>query len=424
MSALNELSLHELARLKERREFSSMELIEDCIARIETREPQVRAFQHVDFDRIRNALAQPVAVASGTNLAGIPFGVKDIMDTCDMPTAWGSPIYAANRPPRDAGCVASLRARGAVAAGKTVTTEFACFHSGKTRNPQNLEHTPGGSSQGSAAAVADNMLPFALGTQTAASVIRPAAFCGVAGYKASRGEFDLGGVCSLSQSLDSLGFFARDARDFAIIRAAMLGDAPGAALAKPVKIGLNRTPHWRDASAESRALIESTAVKLERLGVVVEEVGIGPMDGALTEAHKQVMAFETARARAFEYHRFADLLSPQMRSLIEEGLAITRQRYTAALALAAQWAAKLDRILADVDCLLAPSAVGEAPRGLDGTGDPLFSRMWTLLGVPCVTLPADRGPADLPLGIQLIGRHRHDDELIARASWVQSIIRS
>jgi len=222
MSAdLNTLSLADLMRLKAKGRLDIHELVAACDRRVRARESEVRAFEYYDFGAVENQIK---ALGPDTlPLHGIPFGVKDIIDTRDMPTTWGSTIYADHYPARDAGIVATLRAAGGIVLGKTVTTEFAFLDPGKTRNPINLKHTPGGSSQGSAASVADAMVPFALGTQTAASVIRPAAFCGIVGYKASVGEFDLGGVGNLSQTMDSLGFFTRDAEDLVILRQALLG---------------------------------------------------------------------------------------------------------------------------------------------------------------------------------------------------------
>ena len=347
-------------------------------------------------------------------------GIKDIIDTVDMPTAWGSSIYTDHRPARDAGCVAALRRSGAVIAGKTVTTEFAYYYPGKTRNPHNLDHTPGGSSMGSAAAVADMMLPAALGSQTAASVIRPAAYCGIVGYKSTQGEFDLGGVCGLSSTMDSLGFMVREPVDLHLLRKAYLGtEAPVTWTPDEApSIGLVRTPHWQDASPDSQTLFEAMAAAFETEGAEISEIEIGPTDGSLTEAQKTVMAFETARARAFEFETHRDELSDEFRSLVEEGLAVDFAKYKSALDLATVWSRRLEAVFAEVDFLLAPSAPGEAPEGLAKTGDPLFSRMWNLLRVPSITLPAGVGPNGLPLGIQLIGAFGEDDRLIRDADWV------
>ena len=420
MSDLNWLSLTEIESLKARGEFDADALLAACLARIAERESQVQAFEHIKPDR----MTVPTKSASllGSGLEDIPFGVKDLMDTFDMPTGWGSPIYRGRLPGRDAGCVATLRACGALPLGKTVTTEFACFHPGKTRNPHDVSHTPGGSSQGSAAAVADGMLPLALGTQTAASVIRPAAFCGVVGYKSSRGAFDLGGVCALSQTLDSLGFFVRDARDLFIVRRAVTRGLPGAGPVKPKRVAVARTPHWDEASPAARAAVDRAADTLSRHDVDVEDVAVGPGDGALTEAHKTVMAYEVARSRMDEYARHRASLSGAMTQLIETGLGITASTYGEAIELGNTWAHRVEQLFGDYDVLLAPSTEGEAPAGLDSTGDPLYSRMWTLLGLPAVNLPAGKGPRGLPIGIQLIGRFQHDDTLVGHVAWMQSVL--
>ncbi len=420
MTDLNKLSLTELTTLRRRGEFDAIALLDACLHRIAARDGQVRAFEYIDPERLQRSLRTTSLLGSG--LEGIPFGVKDLMDTFDMPTGWGSPIYKGRQAGRDAGCIASLRACGALAAGKTVTTEFACFHPGKTRNPRNLSHTPGGSSQGSAAAVADFMLPLALGTQTAASIIRPAAYCGVVGYKSSRGEFDLGGVCTVSQTLDSLGFFVRDAHDLIIVRRALMRGAEEAAPSKPARVALVRTPHWAEASEAVQAAVERAARLLANENVIVDEVTFGPDDGALTEAHKVVMAYEVARSRMFEYTHHREHLSAPMARLIESGLEMTFEQYDRAITLAREWEKRLDELLDGVDFILSPSTTGEAPAGHESTGDPLFSRMWTLLGAPAVNLPAGRGENDLPIGIQLVGRVGFDDMLVRHAAWAHSVL--
>ena len=425
MSSLNELSLTELIARRLTGELDIQQLVEDCIQRINQREPEVQAFQYFNADQVRKSyLSQDMNLEhQGTDLLGIPFGVKDIMDTWDMPTGWGSPIYADHQPAKDAGIVAALRSCGAQVMGKTVTTEFAYFYPGKTRNPKNTSHTPGGSSQDSAAAVADFMIPFSLGSQTAASVIRPAAFCGVVGYKASHGEFDLGGICSLSQSMDSLGMFVRDVQDLQIIRSVLLGCQSPQKTHQPQKVGLVKTPHWLDASEATQQLLTHTAEQIRGSGTDVVELHIGPQDDSLTEAQKTIMAYEVARSRAFEYHNYISQVSPQMCALIEDGKHVSRQAYVQALQLAESSRQQLIEVFSDVDFLLAPSAIGEAPVGIDSTGDPVFSRMWNLLGGPAVTLPAGTGPKGLPLGVQLIGAKFQDDALLGNAVWLQNQLR-
>jgi Asp-tRNA(Asn)/Glu-tRNA(Gln) amidotransferase A subunit family amidase len=425
MTALNELSLVEAAAMIAAGSIRPSDLVEQCLERIATREPAVLAFEFIDPDAVRAAARALDSEPPRGPLHGIPVGIKDIIDTVDMPTGWGSPIYAGHRPPRDAGCVALLRSAGAVVMGKTVSTEFAFLHPGKTRNPRNPDHTPGGSSQGSAAAVADCMLPLALGTQTAASVIRPAAFCGVVGYKSSHGAFDLGGICSLSQSMDALGFFVRHAADLVPVRQVLAGAAPVSrpfAGPRPV-VGIARTQHWQQTSAETRALVDGIAGDLDTGDAEVSEVEVGPADGSLTDAQMTVMAFEVARSRHHEMACHSDRVSAEMHALVDAGRRTSHAAWRDALALARDWRDRLDDIFSRVDVVLAPSALGEAPAGLHSTGDGLMSRMWNLLGVPSVTLPAGLGPVGLPLGIQLIGRHGHDDALIAAAVWLEERLR-
>ncbi|MFT7530218.1 MAG: Asp-tRNA(Asn)/Glu-tRNA(Gln) amidotransferase A subunit family amidase [Gammaproteobacteria bacterium] len=424
MSSLNELCLTELTALRSAGKLDEKQLLEDCIQRISQREPEVQAFQFFNADQARKSLSSNSTTINcpATNLSGIPFGVKDIMDTWDMPTTWGSPIYKDHRPAKDAGIVAALRSHGAQVMGKTVTTEFAYFFPGKTKNPKNTNHTPGGSSQGSAAAVADFMIPFSLGSQTAASVIRPAAYCGVVGYKASHGEFDLGGICSLSQSMDSLGIFVRDARDLQLIRTTLLGCQTGHNSHHPQKIGVVKTPHWLSASEETRNLLINVSERVRDAGVEVIDLQIGPADESLTEAQKTIMAYEVARSRAFEYHQYRSQISPQFKALVEDGMQLSRQAYEDASTLADTCRQQLAEVLLSVDFLLTPSATGEAPEGIDSTGDPLFSRMWNLLGGPAVTLPAGTGPKGLPLGVQLIGGKSQDDKLLENAVWLQNLI--
>ena len=423
MSALHELSLTAVYDLIKTGRASPQELLADCFERIRLREPEVRAFSCLAEE---NALQQVAEMSAGDGskpLSGIPVGIKDIMNTAQLPTTMGSPIYADYRPQRDAACVSMCKAAGAVVPGKTVTTEFAYFLPGKTRNPHNTQHTPGGSSMGSAAAVADCMLPFALGTQTAGSVIRPAAYCGVVGYKASHGLFSLEGVTGLAQSLDSLGFFVRDARDLDLLCDVFLGAAQsGIDGSTALRVGMVRTPHWNQLEDYQKKAIEAVCGQLTDLGCELGEVEIGPADGALSEAQATVMAYEASRSLEYEYREQQDQLSPQIIDLIETGRDTTFERYMAARRLSGLWQRKLEDVFENVDLLLAPSASGEAPKGLNATGDPVFSRMWTLLKVPTITLPTERGPNGLPLGIQLIGARGQDRRLISHARIIQDML--
>jgi Asp-tRNA(Asn)/Glu-tRNA(Gln) amidotransferase A subunit family amidase len=352
----------------------------------------------------------------------LPIGVKDIIDTVDMPTEHGSPIYRGNRPFADAACIALLRSAGATMLGKTVTTEFANRFPGATVNPHNPSHTPGGSSSGSAAAVADFQVPAALGTQTGGSVIRPSAFCGVIGYKPSFGEFSRSGIKLQCHNLDTLGLLCRDLDDVALLRAALIAmplrkvDRTSAV----PRIGLCRTPAWDAAEPATQRLIESTAARLGAAGAKVSEVSFAPAFADILEHHRRVFNFEAARNYAYEYERHHEQVSQVLRdTVLRPGRELPLSAYVEALETAERFRAHLDDIFAEVDLLLTPSAAGEAPEGLGSTGDPSFNGLWTLGWTPCVTLPAGNGPRGLPLGIQLIGKRFEDEALLDKAAWVE-----
>ena len=351
--------------------------------------------------------------------------VKDIIDTVDMPTECGSPIYRGRRPDWDASCVALARRSGALVLGKTVSTEFAYFAPGPTANPRNLLHTPGGSSSGSAAAVADGMVPAGFGTQTAASVTRPASFCGVVGYKASLGDFNLAGIKSFAPSFDSLGSLTRDVADAQWLRSALLGESlslDNSVWSGAPRIGLCRTPWWEQADTDCQRAIESAAQQLARGGAVISEAVLPPPFGQLAQHHKTIMAWEAARSLAFEYDTHKGQLSPQLRQLLDDGLAIERSVYLGVMDAMVAAKAIFEDWMHPWDVLLAPSAMGAAPAGLHATGDPLFSRMWTLLGVPSVTLPGATARNGLPVGVQLVCRFRDDEQLLAIARWAEPLL--
>jgi Asp-tRNA(Asn)/Glu-tRNA(Gln) amidotransferase A subunit family amidase len=314
-----------------------------------------------------------------------------------------------------------LRAAGAVILGKTVTTEFAMFTPGKTANPHHLDHTPGGSSSGSAAAVADAMVPLALGTQTAGSIIRPASYCGVVGYKPTHGHFPIAGIKALAQSLDTLGGFARSVADLALLRAALLG-AP-IALAKlegPPRIGLYRTPQWPEATADTHKALETAARQLTKAGAKVSDTALTPDFAHLVAAQETIQGFEGVRCCAYELMHHHEQLSPRLLELMEAGRQTSYAAYTAAMALAERCRRHLEAVFATHDVLLVPSAPGEAPAGLSATGNPLFNRMWTLLHVPAISLPGYVGANGLPVGVQVIGPIGDDDRLLAIAAWIHA----
>ena len=423
---LHELDAWQAARLLARRELNAVDLVRACLDRIEESEPRVRAFAHLDPDA---ALAQARRLDAGPVrglLHGLPLGVKDLFDSADLPTAYGSAVYAGHRPAADAAALALCREAGAVVLGKTVSTEFAYFQPGATRNPRGIalgvDHTPGGSSSGSAAAVAGGMLPLALGTQTAGSIIRPAAFCGVVGFKASHGRVPRGGIKSLSESLDTVGGFGRSVRDVALLGAVLTGDArlthgveetPAAP-----RIGLARTPEWPQADAATQQLFETAAATLAPLAATLADAELPSELDTWVALQKAVMAFEMARSLSHERIHHRARLSERLNALMDEGMAIDGQTHAAHLARRAAAARAIEPVFDRFDLLLAPSAIGEAPRGLGATGDPLFCRGWTLLGLPCIHLPLATGPQGLPLGLQLVGRHGDDHRLLAGALWV------
>jgi amidase len=339
-----------------------------------------------------------------------------------MPTEHGSPIYTGNRPFADAACVALLRLAGGTIMGKTVTTEFANRVPWDTVNPHNPAHTPGGSSSGSAAAVADFQVPAALGTQTGGSVIRPAAFCGVIGYKPSFGEFSRSGIKLQCHNLDTLGIICRSLKDLVLLRAALLA-APPRAIDRGIsvpRIGLCRTPVWDEAAPATHRLIESTAARLSAAGARVSEVSFAPPFADILQHHRRIFAFEAARNYAYEYEQHHDRVSQVLRdTLLTPGRELPLADYVEAIETAEAFRSHLDDIFADVEILLTPSAPGEAPKGLESTGGPNFNSIWTLAWTPCVTLPAGKGPSGLPLGIQLVGPRFRDEALFDAAAWIE-----
>src|SRR5262249_41734772 len=385
-------------------ETSSEALVTACLEPIAERAEAVRAWAFTDRAA---ALAQARALdrmPRRSRLHGVPFGIKDIIDTADLPTEYNSPIYRGHRPQADAACVTLLRQAGCVILGKTVTTEFANNHPSQTRNPHNGAHTPGGSSSGSAAAVADSMVPLALGTQTGGSVIRPAAYCGRFAIKPSFGAINRAGTKFLAESLATIGIFAPRPGEPAPAVEVLAGRAPRAVSGKP-RIGFCRTPRWSLADAAVQATVEEAARSLARAGAQVRDFELPPGSAELFDRHKVIMGYETARALGWEYWNHRDQLSTTLRARLDEGWKVPRGDYDAMREHARRLRRQLADELREVDFLLTPSAPSEAPASLESTGDPVFNRAWTLLGVPCVTIPRGKGPHALPLGVQLVGAH-------------------
>ncbi|ABI57793.1 amidase [Alkalilimnicola ehrlichii MLHE-1] len=404
-----------------RHELTSAGLVEACLERIQRRDDAVRAWSCVAADQALAAARQADEVGDEAGpLRGVPVGIKDIIDTADMATEYGSPLYRAYVPLRAAECVRRLRRAGAVILGKTVTTEFAFYAPGPTRNPHHPGHTPGGSSSGSAAAVADGQVTLALGTQTAGSVIRPAAFNGVLGYKPTFGAIPRAGVYEFARSLDTVGVFARGPEDLSLARQALSSEpaVQASAQVRPRRIAYLRTPMWSQGDSDMHRALDGFADALAGLGVAVEEPQLPTGMEALVEAQRMIMAREGSEALAEDWARCADGFSSVLSEFLAFGRTVSDDDYARACALGEHWGQVIDGLFADYDLILTPATPGEAPEGLESTGDPLFNRTWTLLGTPCVALPIGRGARDLPLAAQLVGRKGGDAALLAGTTWI------
>jgi Asp-tRNA(Asn)/Glu-tRNA(Gln) amidotransferase A subunit family amidase len=399
-------------------------LMEAHLARIAEREPQVHAFAHVDAKAALAAARAADAAPRRGKLHGLPVAVKDVIDTHDMPTQMNSPIYKGWQPRGDAACVAWTRAEGGIVIGKSVTTEFATRHPGPTLNPHDLSRTPGGSSSGSAASVADRMAMLAFGTQTAGSIIRPAAYCGVVGYKPSYGMISRMGMKIMADSLDTMGVMARGVADCALFAGALSGrdlGNPDAATGAAPRIGICRGPTWAAALPETAVLLDQVAVAMTRAGARVTPRELPEGFATLTEAHPLVMNIESARSIGWELTRHPDLVSDVLKDKLLPALAEPPERLDWAKSVFANCQGAFPAAMEGLDILLTPSAPGEAPVGT-WTGDPAFNSIWTSLHVPCVTVPAGRGPNGMPLGIQVVGRRGDDARVLAWARWVQAAL--
>lgn len=412
------------------------ELARACLGRVAAREPDVQAWAALDEGLV---LAQAERLdlyrSSGLPLGplhGLPVGIKDIIDTEDLPTANGNALDAGRRPEADAWLVSRLRAAGAIVFGKTVTAECAYLAPGRTRNPHDPARTPGGSSSGSAAAVAAGMVPLAVGTQTGGSVIRPASYCGVVGFKPTFGLIPRSGVLRASRSLDTVGTFGRSLHDVALLADVLAGqDAadPDTALRAaprlldcvrstppvPPQLAFVRTDAWQgiepDCAAGFRELVEA-------LGGACDEFVLPGIYAEGPTAHRRIMQAEMAHNLRHYYDRGAERLAPQTRELIEQGRAITASDYLAALDWRGPLYAGLEEVFARYDAVITPATAGEAPQGLESTGSAAFNVLWSLLGVPAVTLPLLEGANGMPIGVQLVGQRHDDGRLLRTAGWL------
>ena len=417
---LNELTLAEAAEMIAASLITSEELVRACLERITSREDDIHAWAALDPER---ALAQARDCDNGAvrgPLHGVPIGVKDVLDTADFPTQMGSPIFAGHQSRSDASCVSMLRAAGAVILGKTVTCEFAGIAPGPTQNPIDRERTPGGSSSGSGAALADYMVPLALGTQTGGSVLRPASFCGVFGFKPTFGIINRAGLKFAAESLDTIGLLARRLEDIVLCLRVLTNSARPvsfAALEHP-RIGICRTHLWQKAQPETRVALDHAARLAARAGANVKEFTLPPSFARLSEARETINNVERSRSLAWEWANHRQQISEQMSQAIQTGQSIAAEQYHAALRLAERSRQELDQILDSFDILIAPCVNGEAPMGLAYAGDPSFQGLWTLLHVPTLSIPAIRGPNGMPVGIQVIARRFSDLSLLNAALWL------
>jgi Asp-tRNA(Asn)/Glu-tRNA(Gln) amidotransferase A subunit family amidase len=437
LTDLHSLSATDGARLIRQGVISSEQLVEAYLARIREVDERVQAWAFLDP---AHALAQARAAderrLSGEPIGplhGVPVAVKDIFDTADMPTEYGSALYAGRTPSRDATVVSLLRAAGAVILGKTVTTEFAYFAPGKTHNPLNPGHTPGGSSSGSAAAVAASMVPLAIGSQTNGSTIRPAAYCGVIGFKPTHGLISRHRALTLSRTLDHVGLFANTVEDIALLAeeisgyddndpdmqprarvpfAAIAGEAPPL----PPMFAFIKTPYWEKVDNDTK---EGFAEVIEALSGQVEEVELFPSAGEAWEWHQTIMSAEMAHNLNREWRNGRDRLSEKLRAQIERGQAVRATDYLEAISRMAPCHASLLELFEQrYEAILTPAAPGAAPKGLESTGDPAFSTLWTYCGMPAISLPLLQSTDGLPIGVQLVGPRHGDARLLRTARWL------
>jgi Asp-tRNA(Asn)/Glu-tRNA(Gln) amidotransferase A subunit family amidase len=415
------LAALDLARRLEAGELKPRAVVELCAQAIAAREPEIRAFVTLDLDAARRAADDQRLTTRP--LRGLPVAFKDIFDTADLPTQYGSPIYAGYRPRADASAVAMTRSSGGIVIGKTVTTEMASLVPSVTCNPRNLAHTPGGSSAGSAAAVAAAMVPIAFGTQTAGSVIRPAAFCGIAGFKPSYRLIPMVGVKDVSWHLDTAGVFGAGVADVAFAAAAVLDRdlrVDRAAPAAP-RIALARTHLWPQASTAMHKAIETAARIARAAGAKVTELTLPPLLEQGYTAQFIIQDYENFRALAFEYDRHREQIDARLRAQLDAAAKISADDYDAARRTASRARQVLADAMADYDVILTPSAPGVAPHGFESTGNPMFNRLWTLMGSPCINV-AGLSENGLPLGVQIVGRFGRDRAMLEAALFLEQAI--
>ena len=418
------LSALDLARRVEANDITPEGIVDLCAAAIAAREDDVGAFTYLNIEGAKKHAREDAKRLAATPLCGMPVGLKDIYETYDMPTEYGSAAYKGHRPAGDAAPVTMLRRAGAVILGKTVTTEFAHQQTGKTRNPHNLEHMPGGSSSGSAAAVAAGMVPIATGSQTAGSVIRPGAFCGVAAFKPSYKLLPTIGMKCYAWSLDTVGLYGAGVADVAFATAAMSGRDLRVDRAAPStpRVALIHTHNWAEASADMQNAIGVTARALEAAGASVKEAMLPPLLEDAWRAHRTIMLYEAARSYAFEQDHKRELLGPKTREMLDDASKVGVDAYDDARRIAKRARLALADLMADYDVILTPSAPGAAPHGIDATGVASFNWLWTLMGTPCVNVPGLSDAAGMPLGMQIVGRFGRDRAALEAALFTEQAL--
>ncbi len=420
-----QLGAAQAAALIKSRKLSAEELLRSCLARISARDALVRAWLHIEPERALRAAREADKLPPTGVLHGLPIGVKDVIDTADYPTTQNSPIYAGLHVGRDAACVALARGAGALVLGKTDTVEFAS--SGRkalTRNPFDPGHTPGGTSSGSAAAVADFMTPLAFGTQTSGSLIRPAAFTGIYALKPTWNRVSREGVRMYAASLDTVGWYGRSVDDLALLAQAMgIPSDPGAIAVRGLRVGVCRTPVWSHIEPAGAAALDQAARRLSDAGAVVEELALPERFAGLRAAHTAISQREAGVAFLPEYVNARALLAQALCDKVENAEGISDKTLLESYALADACRPQFDALFGPaLDVVLAPSAPGEAPEGLHTTGNAIFNTLWTLLHVPCINIPAGRGGKRLPVGVQLIGPRLSDTRLLAIARSLAPVI--
>jgi amidase len=415
----------EASALIKKGKLTAVQLAEAFLSRVSEREEAVQAWAYIDPKQVIDRARALDQVPRRSPLHGLPIGVKDIIDTIDMPTEYGSPIYVGHRPQWDASCVALLRKAGANIMGKTVTVEFAMRHPGKTRNPLNLAHTPGGSSSGSAAAVADGMVSLALGTQTGGSILRPAAFCGVVGLKPTFNVINRAGVKPNSESLDTVGLMARDVPDAALMFTTLVGQEAldFSEPPPPVRIGFWRTPQWSNADNATKEAFSQALPRLAKSGAQIQEINLPEAFNEMYAAHGSISDYEVVRALEYERLNFSDQISSSLMKKIRKAEKCDFDTYVNAQRCASQCRLMLADVFRNYDVLLVPSAPGEAPLGLESTGDSTFNRIWTALHVPTITVPVFKGANGLPMGAQIVAPFGEDRKLLLCANWIDNALR-